>query len=139
MHNAIIHSDAKTIKLSAETLSDDGQTSAEPLPESKRSAQADSPGVKITVNDDGTGIDPEILPNIFERGISGKEGGSGIGLSICREIAELHGGGISVQSKTSAGNKALAAMQETGTRVTVILRGLIGLKSGRSKEESNAK
>ena len=134
LHNAIIHSDAKTIKLSAEILTGGKHTAAKQLIAEKFPAPSDTPGVKITVSDDGTGIDSQIMPRIFERGISGKEDGSGIGLSICRDIARLHGGGISVQSKTSAENDTLAAIQaDTGTSVTVIL---YGLKD--SKEELNA-
>jgi len=136
LHNAIIHSDAKTIKLSVETINSDIQTDVKKLPAPKLQARINSPGVKITISDDGTGIDPQIMPRIFDRGVSGNQGGSGIGLSICKEIAILHGGDISVQNGKSAENNALAATQaDTGTCVTVILRGLAGLKPCGGKEE----
>ncbi|MCL2245195.1 MAG: HAMP domain-containing histidine kinase [Treponema sp.] len=96
LQNAITHSDGKKIELIAEAFSE-------------------NQGVKITVFDDGTGIDPAILPRIFERGVRGKEGGSGIGLSICRDITQRHNGEISI--KSGAGE---------GTSVTVILRGQTG-------------
>jgi len=92
--NAIIHSEGKTITLNIEQ---------------------DDDSVKVTVSDDGIGIDPGILPYIFERGVSGKKEGSGIGLSICRYIAKQHRGDISVRSEP-----------EKGTTVTVLLRGLAG-------------
>jgi signal transduction histidine kinase len=94
LQNAITHSGGKAIKLIV---------------------GADDGNAKVTVNDDGAGVEPDILPHIFERGIIGKKGGSGIGLSICRDIAKRHGGEITVRSEP--GN---------GTGVTVILCGTGG-------------
>jgi len=71
--------------------------------------------VKITVMDDGKGVEPDILPRIFERGVSGQNGGSGMGLAICHDIAVRHNGGITVQSESGR-----------GTCVTVILNATSG-------------
>ena len=49
------------------------------------------------VEDTGSGIDSAQLPHIFEKGYSG-DGGSGLGLSICREAVESHGGRLEVES-----------------------------------------
>jgi signal transduction histidine kinase len=76
--------------------------------------EANGLGVKLMVRDDGAGVNPDILPRIFESGVSGKKEGSGIGLSICRDIARRHGGDIIVQSEPGA-----------ETCVTVALRGII--------------
>src|SRR5260370_41536418 len=51
----------------------------------------------VKIADSGPGIAPADLPFIFERFFRGKERGepgSGLGLSLCREIARLHGGEI---------------------------------------------
>lgn len=56
--------------------------------------------VAFSVSDSGCGISAEDLPHVFERGYS-KDGGNGLGLTICREIIEASGGTISVE-KTSA-------------------------------------
>lgn len=48
--------------------------------------------VRIEVEDCGDGVAEERLPVLFEAGASGKAGGMGIGLSICRAIVEAHGG-----------------------------------------------
>ena len=53
----------------------------------------------IEVKDNGTGIIPEDLEEIFVPFFSTKEEGSGIGLSLSRQIIQLHGGNISVSSK----------------------------------------
>ena len=61
--------------------------------------------VKITVMDNGEGIKPELLPNIFTRGVS--QCGTGLGLSIVKTIIEAHGGTISVESEYTKGTKAI--------------------------------
>ena len=57
--------------------------------------------VSITVGDNGEGIDPEILPNIFKRGIT--YGGSGLGLSIIKTAVEAHSGTITIESIYTVG------------------------------------
>jgi signal transduction histidine kinase len=61
--------------------------------------------VTVTFTDDGDGIDPAILPNVFERGVTGKGGGAGIGLSVCKEIVEAEGGKIGIESEVGEGTK----------------------------------
>jgi signal transduction histidine kinase len=53
----------------------------------------------IQVRDNGRGIAPQDLDKIFVPFFSTKEGGSGIGLSLSRQIMRLHGGSISAASK----------------------------------------
>ena len=56
--------------------------------------------VRIVVEDEGPGINPQLLPHIFERFRQGdssttrKHGGLGLGLAIVRHLAELHGGTV---------------------------------------------
>jgi PAS domain S-box-containing protein len=58
----------------------------------------------VTVSDNGRGIEPDLLPRIFEPFEQGESpllrrlGGLGLGLSICRSIVEGHGGRISASS-----------------------------------------
>jgi len=52
----------------------------------------------IKVIDNGKGISPDIYEQIFVPFYSTKKEGSGIGLSFSRQIMQLHGGSISVQS-----------------------------------------
>ncbi len=82
--------------------------------------------VELVVHDTGRGIAEEDLPHVFDRyyqAKSGKivpEGGIGIGLSICKEYAELVGGNIRVESELGKGSsfvfefpKQLKAVQES--------------------------
>ena len=48
--------------------------------------------ILIRVIDDGPGFEPEILPHVFERFYKGKNGLTGIGLSVVRSIVEQHKG-----------------------------------------------
>jgi signal transduction histidine kinase len=49
----------------------------------------------VTVQDTGKGIDPEIMPKMFERFTSKSDSGTGLGLFISKSIVEAHGGTIS--------------------------------------------
>jgi nitrogen fixation/metabolism regulation signal transduction histidine kinase len=57
--------------------------------------------IQIKVVDNGPGISTEVLENIFIPFFTTKEKGSGIGLSLSRQIMLLHGGNISVKSEPS--------------------------------------
>jgi signal transduction histidine kinase len=61
--------------------------------------------LRLVVRDYGTGIDPQHLGRIFERGFTTKGGeGSGIGLAVVKEIAEnMFGGRIEVESRLGLG------------------------------------
>jgi len=65
----------------------------------------DEEEVTIKVRDDGAGIAPDVLPQIFEPFMTTKERGRGVGLglAISRGIVERHGGHIEVQSKLGRG------------------------------------
>jgi two-component system, sensor histidine kinase len=65
---------------------------------------ADGPDAVLQVEDDGIGIDAELLPRIFSLFVQGDQtlararGGLGIGLSLVRSLVELHGGTVSASS-----------------------------------------
>ncbi|HET7435133.1 MAG TPA: ATP-binding protein, partial [Thermoanaerobaculia bacterium] len=64
----------------------------------------DDANVRVSVRDTGEGIAPELLPFIFERfrqgdsGSTRRHGGLGLGLSIARNLVELHGGSLTASS-----------------------------------------
>ena len=60
-------------------------------------------GDKLTVQDNGGGITEESMDNIFTPFYTTKKEGSGIGLSLSRQIMKLHRGNISVRSVEGQG------------------------------------
>ncbi|MGV7207433.1 ATP-binding protein [Oxalobacteraceae bacterium A2-2] len=60
-------------------------------------------GLSITVADQGPGIPPEQLEQVFAPFFTTKPEGLGLGLNICRTIVEAHGGCISVENRAGGG------------------------------------
>jgi len=80
--------------------------------------------LRIRIADTGKGIEPGILPKIFEYGVTGEEGGTGIGLAVCKEILDSHGGDIEIESgelKVENGQAYKNDRIVHGTIVTVTL------------------
>jgi two-component system OmpR family sensor kinase len=85
--------------------------------------------IEITVTDTGCGIAAEDLPNIFERyyRIPDQRGGSnpsgnGLGLHICRQIVEAHGGAMAVQSEPGRGSRfSVRLPARRGTENSLVL------------------
>jgi signal transduction histidine kinase len=68
------------------------------------SGRRDGDEAIISVRDTGIGIDPDILPHVFELFAQGRQplhrsqGGLGLGLSIVRSLVEMHGGSVTAES-----------------------------------------
>lgn len=77
----------------------------------KRSQTTDSVRIRITVEDTGIGMMPDVLPHIFTRfrqanvSTTRQYGGTGLGLSIAKSLVELQGGWIRVSSEPDKGSK----------------------------------
>lgn len=61
--------------------------------------------VVLEVRDDGPGIPPEVLPDIFRKFYKGAGGGAGLGLAIAKQIALAHDGDIKVESERGVGTR----------------------------------
>ena len=66
----------------------------------KKKGEAGS--VIITMEDTGTGIDPEILPRLFTKFTKKSDKGTGLGLYISKSIVEAHGGKIWAENNTAS-------------------------------------
>jgi heavy metal sensor kinase len=79
----------------------------------------------IVVTDDGAGIAAADLPFLFDRFYRAERsrsshaaGGAGLGLPICRVIAELHGGDIRIESSPNKGTTVIVTLPLTGEPAT---------------------
>jgi signal transduction histidine kinase/ActR/RegA family two-component response regulator len=67
-------------------------------------------GLRVVVRDSGVGITPEKLPALFEKftqadnSATRRFGGTGLGLAICRELTQMMGGSIDVESREGHGS-----------------------------------
>ncbi|MCP4130397.1 MAG: response regulator [bacterium] len=92
--NAVKFTESGTVSISADLT--------EPI-------RKETPGLKITVSDTGIGIPVEKQAHIFkffeqaDGSLSRKYGGTGIGLPIARQLVELHGGELVVESEAGKG------------------------------------
>lgn len=68
----------------------------------------DETQLSVLVDDDGPGLDPSIRAQVLQRGVRADERvrGSGLGLAIVRELAELYGGSVALESSPLGGARA---------------------------------
>ena len=105
IHNAIKYTERGTITLSAE---------------------ADEEELFIQVKDTGVGMDSDTLKRAFQPYEQGEAGlrdgrGLGLGLSICKQMVELQGGSLTVQSKPSVGSVFVVTLPLARNRPSVRL------------------
>jgi PAS domain S-box-containing protein len=92
-------------------------------------AKREGRDVVLRVRDTGVGIDPSLMPNLFEmftqgdRGRERAEGGLGLGLSLVRALTELHGGTVTAHSEGPGHGSEFtvrlpASLGETARRAT---------------------
>ncbi len=73
---------------------------------------ADGRGLKITVQDTGPGVTPENLSKIFNPFFTTKDKGSGLGLSIVKNIIESHQGQVAMESVVGQGTTVIITLPE---------------------------
>jgi signal transduction histidine kinase len=67
-------------------------------------AAAEDDSVRLTVDDEGPGVSPEVLPRLFQKLVRDPHGGgSGLGLYFCRITIEQWGGGIGYEARATGG------------------------------------
>ncbi len=100
--------------------------SARPLPDSQVPGAAPRGFLEVSVTDTGPGIPKDKHERIFESfeqadGSTAREyGGTGLGLAVSRQLVELHGGKITVQSKPGEGSTFSFTLPVSGEKIVSI-------------------
>jgi signal transduction histidine kinase len=96
------------------------QNAAEAMPESgghvvvRASGVGDGSTVAVAVEDDGPGIPPAQLGELFQPFFTTKFAGTGLGLAISKSLVEQHGGRIEVTSEPGRGTKFIVLLPVSG-------------------------
>jgi two-component system, sporulation sensor kinase D len=72
--------------------------------------------ITIRISDNGTGIDEEHLKKVFDPFFTTKAKGTGLGLAVCRQIINLHGGTIDMESELNKGTTVIITLPRKGTK-----------------------
>jgi two-component system, LuxR family, sensor kinase FixL len=80
------------------------------------STHASADAVEIAVTDSGPGLAAEVADRLFEPFVTSKASGLGLGLSICRELIEAHGGELSAAPGTTGGMVFTIRLPAAATR-----------------------
>jgi signal transduction histidine kinase len=113
---AIVRADRALIKQTIRILVDNAQKYTDPGGVITLKTSCDGEDSKLSVSDDGIGIDADVLPRVFDRFVRADAsrtratGGSGLGLAIAKWIATRHGGHMEALSR-----------EGIGTRMTLVL------------------
>ena len=66
-------------------------------------ARAENGGVRVEIRDHGAGVAPELAGRIFDPYVTGKSGGTGLGLALARQTVEMHHGTIALEPTPGGG------------------------------------
>ncbi len=66
--------------------------------------EGDKTELRVRVRDQGPGVDPDLRDKLFEPFVSGREGGTGLGLALSRSLARAHGGDLRLADSSTEGS-----------------------------------
>ncbi|HEY6869340.1 MAG TPA: ATP-binding protein, partial [Novosphingobium sp.] len=106
-----IHGDAARLKQVLGNLLENAAKYTDPGGEIALRLVRSASAAAIVVDDNGAGIDEALRPHVFElftqgpRTLDRSEGGLGIGLTVVKTIAEMHGGTVEIESRAGGGTR----------------------------------
>jgi nitrogen fixation/metabolism regulation signal transduction histidine kinase len=81
----------------------EGRSNGRVIVTTRQSAPPPDAEAEIRVQDNGPGIDPDLMERIFDPYVTTKKRGSGLGLAIVRRLIEEHGGAIGAENLSGGG------------------------------------
>ena len=82
----------------------------------------DDGGVEVAVMDTGAGVEPALRSRIFEPFVTGKAGGTGLGLALTQQIVVDHGGTLRLEDRTDGASGALFRLRLPGGQAARLSR-----------------
>lgn len=80
----------------------------------KIAAENENEFVKVSIEDNGSGMDKNDLEKAFDPFFTTKAKGTGLGLSVCRQIVNMHGGTIELKSEPRQGTTVIVRLPKKG-------------------------
>ena len=80
--------------------------------EIRLSARTVEGGVEIEVADHGVGIPADVQPRVFDLYFTTRREGTGIGLAVVRQVVQLHGGRVALDSSPGQGTRVTMTLPE---------------------------
>jgi signal transduction histidine kinase len=74
-------------------------------------ARAEDGLVRIEIRDHGPGVPPELVERLFDPYVTGKSGGTGLGLALAKQTVEMHHGAIAVEPTPGGGATFVVRMR----------------------------
>jgi signal transduction histidine kinase len=68
-------------------------------------AARDGALLRLWVSDDGSGVPPALRATLFDPLVTGRDGGTGLGLAVVREVVQAHGGRVALDARHTAGTR----------------------------------
>ena len=68
-------------------------------------AARDGALLRLWVADDGSGVPPALRATLFDPLVTGRDGGTGLGLAVVREVVQAHGGRVALNDEQATGTR----------------------------------
>jgi signal transduction histidine kinase len=108
--HAIARCDPRKVKQVLVNLVQNGLDASRPGTVLELEVRTEGDRAAVAVHDRGAGLDPALAPRAFDAGVTSKESGFGLGLTIARALARQHGGDVELAARAGGGCSAVLTL-----------------------------